>query len=201
MEKISRISFKGYKVFPNKSYTCLDDISRVNVIIGKNNSGKTSLLDVIERVYDVESSRLTSSISEVEFSLPFEQNMANAIFSGYSSIGRWNASNFCSEHAGEMISFVLTGNDKLELSGGIKATELKSYISRMVPGVESRRRAYGFRKIAAERNIYPESEQELFLDSTGEGASNLISTFLNESLFDERVIEIDLLKALNRIMR
>ena len=52
MHSIKNIRFKGYKVFPRSQYTELKNISRVNVIIGKNNSGKTSLLDIVETVYN-----------------------------------------------------------------------------------------------------------------------------------------------------
>lgn len=52
MDQTSSIEFKGYKVFDDNQYAKMSGISRVNVIIGKNNSGKTSLLDVIELVYD-----------------------------------------------------------------------------------------------------------------------------------------------------
>lgn len=52
MHSIKNIRFKGYKVFPSSQYTELQNISCVNVIIGKNNSGKTSLLDIVETVYN-----------------------------------------------------------------------------------------------------------------------------------------------------
>lgn len=44
MHNIKNIRFKGYKVFPRTQYAEIENISRVNVIIGKNNCGKTSLL-------------------------------------------------------------------------------------------------------------------------------------------------------------
>lgn len=40
MHNIKSIRFKGYKVFPNNQYAEIENISRVNVIIGKNNCGK-----------------------------------------------------------------------------------------------------------------------------------------------------------------
>lgn len=46
----SSIKLKNYKLFDEVT---LQDLKHVNVIIGKNNSGKTSLIDVIAAAYDV----------------------------------------------------------------------------------------------------------------------------------------------------
>ena len=47
MKEIVNIAIKGYKVFSRNEYTYMNNVSRINIIIGKNNSGKTSLLDII----------------------------------------------------------------------------------------------------------------------------------------------------------
>lgn len=44
------ITAKRYKLFDEVS---ISGLSRVNVIIGKNNSGKSSLLDIIGAAYDI----------------------------------------------------------------------------------------------------------------------------------------------------
>ena len=60
---------------------------------------------------------------------------------------------------------------------------------------------FTFRRISAERNIVPEAEDiSLSLDIHGNGASNLIRTFLNYDDHSEEIIEQDLLAALNEIM-
>jgi len=43
---------KGYKSFTSDSFSCLNDIKRVNVILGKNNSGKSSIVDIVEFICD-----------------------------------------------------------------------------------------------------------------------------------------------------
>ena len=44
------IKIKNYKCFIEPEG--FDEIKRMNIIIGRNNSGKSSLLDVIERIAD-----------------------------------------------------------------------------------------------------------------------------------------------------
>ena len=60
-----------------------------------------------------------------------------------------------------------------------------------------RRTSYRFRKITAERNISPEIETIIGLESDGQGATNLIRVFINDGNYDESIIENNLLDALN----
>ena len=80
MHNVKNIRFKGYKVFSNEQYAELENISKVNVIIGKNNSGKTSLLDIIEIIYD--SKTKFSTTEEIQFDIPFNKDMINKIHKG-----------------------------------------------------------------------------------------------------------------------
>lgn len=50
MINLKNIAFKGYKSF--KNYATLEEIGNVNLIIGKNNSGKSSILDVLEIIFE-----------------------------------------------------------------------------------------------------------------------------------------------------
>ncbi len=87
------IQFSGYKVFSEKNLIELDKITNVNIIIGKNNSGKSSLLDVIEMAYDEAFfEKEKRQIDLLRLNSPMTKDMVQSIFSGYSSIGNWNAS-------------------------------------------------------------------------------------------------------------
>ena len=55
-------------------------------------------------------------------------------------------------------------------------------------------------KISAERNIYPENDDCNIVKSTGEGVTAKISSYLNNSTMDERIIEETLLNDLNHIL-
>ena len=45
---IKRIKVSDYKCFGG---ICIENIKPINIIIGKNNIGKSSVLDVIEAIY------------------------------------------------------------------------------------------------------------------------------------------------------
>lgn len=89
MKEIVNIAFKGYKVFPKNRYTYMGNISRVNVVIGKNNCGKTSLLDILGLIYDANSSvRAGIDVDEVIFDIPLDDIAAQRVFSTHSGLGR-----------------------------------------------------------------------------------------------------------------
>lgn len=201
VHSVQNIRFKGYKVFSNEKYSEIKNLSCVNVIIGKNNSGKTSLLDIMETVFDCKSKlRVGTDVEEIQIDLPFDNGMINSVFSGLSGIGRWNKTNLTAYTKDKVFPFNLKIGDKVEIVDK-SLSDLGGHINGANNAISSRKSNYMFRKITAERNIYPESESELKLNSDGVGASNLIATFLNDSNFDESIIEENFLNALNVIMK
>ena len=201
MNNIKNIRFKGYKVFSNNQYAEISSISNVNIIIGKNNSGKTSLLDIIEKIYDPETKiRIGIDVEDIQFDIPFSMDMINSVFSNYSKIGSWDKSKLSQYAQDKVFPVSMKAGNTMELSGD-NFRELSGHINRVNNVIVNRREKYKFRKIAAERNVYPELDGEPKLFSDGEGASNLIATFLNDSKYDETLIEEKFLNALNSIMK
>ena len=199
MHNIKNIRFKGYKVFPKSSYAEMKNISHVNIIIGKNNCGKTSLLDIVATIFNWKSPlRSGVDIESIQFDVPFDKSIVDGIFSGYSGIGHWTATSLSETTKGKLYPINLKSGETVEVADN--SLGLSHHINGANRVLASRRETYRFRKISAERNVYPEAESEPNLYSEGEGASNLIATFLNDSNYDERIIEIDFLNALNRIM-
>lgn len=97
------IQFSGYKLFDDEKNIKFDKITNLNVIIGKNNSGKSSLLDVIEMAYDEASfERQKRQIGSIRVKLPMTRDMVQRIFSGYSRIGGWNATRYWEKVEGKM---------------------------------------------------------------------------------------------------
>ena len=202
MHNIKNIRFKGYKAFRNNDYAEINNLSSVNIIIGKNNCGKTSLLEIIEKIYDPESKlRIGHEIEALQFDYPFSDTMVNSVLGGYAGIGRWNRSTLSEYVKDKLFPVTITPNDVIEITDdGLR--DLRGHLNGANNLIKSSRNAFKFRKITAERNIYPETEREnLTLLSGGEGASNLIATFLNDSNYNEAVIENTFLDALNLIMK
>ena len=202
MHSIKNIRAKGYKAFSNEQYVEMGDISRVNVIIGKNNSGKTSLLDIMETVFDHESSIKSGvDVEDIQFDISFDDSIVRSVFTGgLSGIGRWNRSNFSDYVRGKLFPIRLRIGDSVEVLDK-SFDDLSGHKNGINQNISFRRSQYCFRKILAERNVYPEAEAPPVLESDGEGASNLIATFLNDSDYDETIIEKDFLQALNLIMK
>lgn len=201
MKEVINISFKGYKAFSDAEYVKLNNISRVNVIIGKNNSGKTSLLDVVELVYCENAPIRTGiEVDSLFFDMPFDNEMVNNVFSnGTSGIGRWSRPTLRDYVQGKVFSIKLKGNKSVEVIDN-NLRDLGGHINGIVNTINSRRHLYKFRKISAERSINPEMEGEIQLECNGDGATNLIRVFINDCNFDETLIESELLQALNYIM-
>jgi|GEM_PF-2699382 len=77
----SSIYFGGYKSFAAANENSLIDLKLVNVIIGKNNSGKSSVLDVVSYTYDVSLyANAKSKISMLDIDVIIdEQNAAKGL--------------------------------------------------------------------------------------------------------------------------
>lgn len=203
------ITAKKYKLFDEVS---ISGISRVNVIIGKNNSGKSSLLDIIGVSYDVNDYvKLKSEIADIVVSTSITENIVRDLFRGYNSIGRWNPKNFYQEYGGKAIEGKISAkgspitSDKwksqIEIVSDDKGIqELKQYWRNGVDSIQTFIDGNIFRRIAAERNIVPESESNMDVSPSGEGATNMIRKIINDSTFEESLIEGALLDALNEIM-
>lgn len=132
MHKIRNIRFKGYKVFSDQQYVSVENLSPVNVIIGKNNSGKTSLLDILETVFDSKTKlKVGFDVEDIQFDLPFDAYMVNRVFSGgLSGIGRWDRQTLTDYTRDKTFPFSVKIGDKVEiLEEALK--ELGGHINRI----------------------------------------------------------------------
>ncbi|MDD6404242.1 MAG: AAA family ATPase [Clostridiales bacterium] len=203
------IRFKGYKAFPADEYTELDNIPRVSVIIGKNNCGKSSIIDVVGMAYDRHFAEYEPGhVDELVAKVPVTRWMCDKLFDGYDHINNYTSGSMWNQTKGRSVGFKM---DPEQNDGDVVAWDARipilggNFLPIMLRLLRENREQCMFRRISAERNILPEIEEALGtttedLTSTGEGASNLIRAFLNDSAYDEDIIERDLLGAVNSIM-
>jgi len=214
----SNIYFDRYKSFaandePNK----LPDLKRVNVFIGKNNSGKSSILDVIGSVYDLDFHvGMGDKLPTIDIGAAITKEHIDSAFSGRRHFSYSSSTAFISAH-GDSLPFVTsigyekslsytpyhrTLQDKVPTTWNIQDSELqKSLLRNFCQKIDTFLQKSVFKRLSAERNITPEqANTSELLDAHGVGATSLIERFLNHNPLPEKVIEADLLDALNKIM-
>lgn len=205
------IHFKGYKSFPDNCVTILEDIKHCNVIIGKNNSGKSSLIDVIATSVDENYfGRYSRAVQDLEAVFIIDNDSLGSVFSQYSSINGISDPheyakkyvgkpyNVAIKKAGSQVDYSMSSNGN-EI---FEACPLGHHWKNVAHNFAWNMTGLVFRRILAERNIYPEREtQDESLSEDGRGASNLIRKFMNYSRYDESLIEHTLLSELNTIMK
>lgn len=208
-EDIKSIYFKGYKCFNKEDFQEIKDIKNVNVIVGKNNTGKSSVIDIINFAVDENDYiKNRSRFDEIKLGLIFNQRH-------YEHFMEDNVLHY-REHEikryldKEIIVDVNEGNYRYQLAKNLD----KDLSQQLLLGEEQKfmqiintcynipnRNKYFFRRLNAERDIVPEPEIiNATLSANGNGASNLVRVLKNFSDYDEKLIEQELLYALNRIV-
>ncbi len=208
------IRAKNYKCFKNE--TGFDSIRRVNLIIGRNNAGKSSLLDLIEIVvtgkYEVERSTWRDNQRpQILFEAEILDAVANQVFPSSTSGGeiRGNHGTYGQNYVGRTIKWSKNGDGRnnavlVECNDeGIQPPLInsgnyaKTLPNRMPIPLEGKI----FRRLLAERDILPEraEAQNITIGSNGSGLTNAIQNFINRTNLPSDLVEVSILEALNFI--
>lgn len=218
MEMFKGIFFKGYKSFSSELLIKLNDIKNLNIIIGKNNSGKSSVLDVIEFALDKNKFfDHRENVNLIEIKVPLDEQRIKRVFDEGTSGGGINGNHFLfgkrfigkdfsvklnaerSQYEATHISWAYQKATNFNENFDVAYNEYWDKLARQLNGYLD---GVVVRRLAAERDIVPEPESggEERLTETGVGASNIIRKVINFSGYDEKLIEEKLLYALNEIM-
>lgn len=196
-------------------------LARVNVIVGRNNSGKSSLLELVEAAV-ADKAEFSSNLfhagqtPSVLIETTLDEDDIRRTFPGNTSGGAISGNHF--EYGRNLIgarfTARLTRTPGQREFGGMRnpakpeetyehaRSTAGEYLNRLC-GLASRNPFQGktYRRLAAERNISPEADtsgtSEIRPDGTG--ATNAIQQFLNKSSLPRDVVRVDLLSALNEI--
>ncbi|MCY0107274.1 ATP-binding protein [Pseudomonas monsensis] len=192
---------KNYKSF-GPTGAGIRSIKFVNVIIGRNNIGKSSLLLALD--YLCRENKSDSTISScVEITEKLNESKLKSVFRENYNDGPLG-NNHWFDHGLNFVGADLTwkdlGSNKLEfVKLDQEASEAEiSHISALPSSSALRNMSHI--KLDADRDITPESiTGDMFLSSSGAGATQVIHKYLHHVEFDRTFIQKNLLNALNQI--
>ena len=214
MDNIQSIRFSGYKSFSDDTLHEIDFTPYVTTFIGKNNCGKSSVIDIIEYVLIFENYvHNNHNINQLDVSFLLNEEHIQSGFSKDTYGGEISGNHFSygKNFLGKKLFCRLGitgpyGGDKhLQLNSSFFEEENTILeIGRWHTVANSYRHYlndYSFRRINAERDIVPEKEiKNNKVTFSGEGATNILRRFVNHSDYDEKLVENTLLEELNKIM-
>jgi hypothetical protein len=210
------IRFKGHRCFRDH-FVGFDEIRPINIMIGKNNSGKSQMLDLVETLC---ASNTAKRGWRCEVHAVFDEASLQRAFPANTSGGALGG-NHWQQHGclfvGKNVRFTLNEKgqiDEFDVDNAVLAQQpgRRGAVEPMIreARVNGLRQAAStwthplggrtFIRLAAERNIRPEpAVPELRLTADGSGATNIIRRYLNSASLDRSLVKESLLGALNQV--
>lgn len=216
------LKIENYKCFSKE--IGFDEIKPINIVIGKNNTGKSTLIDMVEFYYN-DNKFMKECKRNNKLKLIVNKNLLPSDFSGFSSTYCSNISitrdrktlvekdsaielftnknfSYSYRNVGKRASY----SDKIEIEHQKTYIESKDFDEsqkdiniKVLNGINIEPKIT--KRIYSERNIVPELENNLIeVDGHGNGASNIINKFINKSDLDSKKVQVELLSKLNEII-
>lgn len=217
MSRLKSLKIKNYKHIGD-SYIGFDKLENLNILVGQNNIGKSTLLQSIEMlISEVVNTREISSNTKLEFGFCPTTNEIKNAFNEYTSGGQIGINHFTfgQKYINNYMSFEFQpiktiGTEQITLSNipGIPSNQFtfntkvdnfenlaKNYLNNYI-------RHLKLIKLSADRNLVPEVQNSnRIVSEDGTGATNLLRQYLNVANLPNEVVENDILNALNQIMK
>ncbi|MGM9850348.1 MAG: AAA family ATPase [Bacilli bacterium] len=198
---VKKIDVLNYKCFTDIH---IDNIKPINIIIGKNNIGKSSVLDIVEGIYG---SRTINMNTKILLTKEMDEDVISRVFQKSTSGGTigGNHYEFGKKYIGQDISFIRKSDSSNQIPDDFEkynphlTINQIDYWSRVAHSIKIDPKVT--KRILAERNIFPEdNDDNMIVDSNGNGITRIITNFLNRSKYNENLVKNDLLQNLNIIM-
>ena len=190
---VDSIYFKGHTCFKN-AWSGFDVIKPINVIIGRNNSGKSHLLDLVEVMC---SGNFDNSGWQFQYGGSIDEASLTAVSRDWhlrELVGArivWERDN-----RGSIVQTTLPDFPRLP-------DHVRDVVSRIVQYSTEPLTSKSFRRLLADRDIVTESSTttKLSLASNGRGATNIVRRYITTSSkkLSRETIQRGLLTALNEI--
>ncbi len=212
LSAVKELRFKAYKSYKGKKQFSIGFQQNVALIIGRNNSGKSSLIDVIEEM--IKGARITEDIrthilfpKEIEGISPIVelnfQIIKDLCLDVYNCLP---SSQLVKNYTGKKFAIELTDegyrkSNKQEDINISLGNELNSCWEHLVRATKEGLKDVTILRLNADRDIRPEIEgKSNDIDKSGFGATNIIRRYVNLEEFDETIVEKNILDELNKIM-
>jgi len=202
------IAVRSYKCFGEEAHG-YDSILPINLIIGRNNSGKSTLLDIVDYVTVPKDLNhlghkgnppkfMVSDVLDEEYlSRVFPKGAAEGLIPG----NHWD---FGKQLIGHRLTWELSPNSPPRfraLVPALNAPNVARVASLLVSGKKSPLEHFVFRRLLADRDIRPEAHnQVLELKTDGSGFTNVIQNYINRADLPSSLVERDFLDHLNKII-
>jgi putative ATP-dependent endonuclease of the OLD family len=215
------VKIRNFKCF-GESEEGFDEIKLINLIIGRNNSGKSSLLDLVDWLVKDTPKTIPSTLwhngrqPEVIGESPLTEGELRKVFPKGTSGGgipggdHWD---FGQRFVGTRLRWRLSAaqNQRFVDIGPCRdgrkwlddLSVKEAYLQNLAAAKTNPFAGREFRRIFAERNIVPEPDNSGSLDVSGDGrgVTNIIQNFINKSHLPSGLVEDALLTELNEVFK
>lgn len=210
---IKSACFKGHRCF-KRVWSGFDEVKPINVIIGRNNTGKSHLLDLAEALCDGKletkgwSFRFDCVLDELSLKRAFPENTSGGELQGnhWEQHGRFFVDvpvTWETDEKAVPTELVFPNGFEQKSPHGTKSSERRlATIGQLVRTARHQLFGSNFRRLFADRDIRPENPDiQLRLFADGRGATNIIRRYVVTSnpTFPREVIQRELLDALNEV--
>lgn len=217
MSAVFSIRFKNYKCFTEE--TTISNIKKVNLLIGRNNCGKTSALEVISFVLskEFESKSSESNLlrnSVIEYKTKLEDDIYSRVFPKGEYLGLFysdsNSINYLAKDIkGSECFYPIYNSNYVDAFYEVLKQRNSSVFSQMKWGqlanaIKNNIKKHAVYRIASERDVTKETRAETSepeIESNGSGITQYIERCLNLDKGDYKLIKNSILDALNEILK
>lgn len=199
-----------------RNYMCFSDIAQgfesikpINIIIGRNNSGKSRLMDMLQLAVspkDLAKHNLNGKDTEILLSFPLVESELKRVFPENTSGGEigGNFWEFGKKYIGHKITISITKNSNKEfvsLDPPFERQGLGKFEAELTRYARNPFSDKIIKKMTAERDIEPNAPNDKKdFHPNGSGATNIIELFLNDSKYPRDLVDNNLLADLNKIV-
>jgi hypothetical protein len=205
----SSIEFKSYRCFKSESFTGFQDMARLNILIGRNNSGKSAALHVIRLSTQISGNpdankvlgdsiiRIDGQITEDIIRANFQENTRGGGLPGENHLA------FARPMIGKRMSVTYQSGRPPQIESlptGFERYKNEANFVNLARSFRTPLQGRIVAEVSAERDIQSETDNGLGLSASGGGATSTIQAIQNKAKYNQRLISQTLLEELNSIV-